>query len=278
MTIKLIVTADDCGLARCIDDSTAALFHKGMVTTASLITNYPHVKDTVAALGSLPNLEMGVHLNLTEGEPLSQKALQSDLVVASGRFRNRLFLLAQSVFLASNLQRAIETELRAQIEHFIDLAGYPPAHLTTHMHFHMLPALRDIVYRLGKEYGVRWIRNSDFRASAVPLHPLLSTTLKQQEASRSFFVPDYLAAVMAYLSFPPEQMLSDLLKLNGTVEMVVHPSEPHDNHFPRHTAYFPSERNRETRYLERLFMLLEPHLGHEVELMTTVEGVRVEEN
>jgi predicted glycoside hydrolase/deacetylase ChbG (UPF0249 family) len=278
MTIKLIVTADDCGLARSIDDSTAALFHKGMVTTASVITNYPHVKASVTALGDLPNLEMGVHLNLTEGEPLSKNALQSDLVGASGRFRNRLALLAQSVFPVNSLQRAIEAELRAQIEHFIDLTGQQPGHLTAHMHFHMLPALRDIVYRLGTEYGVRWIRNSDFRASPVPLHPLLNTVPKQREAARSFFVPHYLVAVMAYLSFPPEQMLNDLLKLNGIVEIVVHPSEPEDKHFPRHTAYFPAERNRETRYLEKLFTLLEPHLGKGVELMNTAEGVRVEQN
>ena len=49
-------------------------------------------------------------------------------------------------------------------------------------------------------------------------------------------------------------------------------------HFPRHTAYFPAERNRETRYLEKLFILLEPHLGKRIELMYTVEGVRVEQN
>src|SRR5688500_3836027 len=121
MTIKLIVTADDCGLAQSIDDSTAVLFHKGMVTTASIMTNYPHVEHTVDALGSLPNLEMGVHLNLTEGEPLSKHALQSDLVRSSGRFRNHLTLFAQSVFPSGSLQRAIEVELRTQIEHFIAL-------------------------------------------------------------------------------------------------------------------------------------------------------------
>lgn len=273
MTIKLIVTADDCGLAQCIDHSTATLFQKGMVSTASIIMNYPHVNHALDNFQRLPQLELGVHLNLTEGEPLSDVAKKSDLVRGNGRFRNRVFLFAQALFLSDVMQATIEAECRVQIETFIERTGHHPAHLTAHMHFHMFPSLREIVYRLADEYDVQWVRNSDFRASPVPLHPMLDTTPDTVEKHPNFFVPDYLMAVMAYLNVPPEQMVKDILKLNGTVEIVTHPSEPEDIHFPADTSYPPAERNKEMRYLEKLFDLLTPHLGGTVEVVNTLGTV-----
>jgi predicted glycoside hydrolase/deacetylase ChbG (UPF0249 family) len=270
MTIKLIVTCDDCGLSQGIDQSAAALFQKGMVSTASIMTNFPHVQHSFDLLGRYPNFELGVHLNLTEGEPLTRNALKSDLVRASGRFRNRLTFFAQAVFPSVDLQQAIEIELQEQIERFIKHSGHHPAHLTTHMHFHIFPALREIVYRLAEEYNIRWVRNSDFRESVVPLIPVLNSTPKTVESPHSFFVPDYLVVVLAYLDYPHEQLLNDVLKLQGIVEIVVHPSEPEDIHFPRNVAYRPAERNRETRYLEAFFELLEPHLGSDVEVVNSV--------
>jgi predicted glycoside hydrolase/deacetylase ChbG (UPF0249 family) len=275
MAIRLIITADDCGLAQSIDHATGTLFQKGMVTTASIIMNYPHVEHAFDYLSRLPQLELGVHLNLTEGDPMSQNALTSDLVRASGRFRNRLYLFAQAVFLSEKMQQAIEAEFRTQIEYFITLSGRHPAHLTAHMHFHMFPSIRDIVYRLAEGYQVQWVRNSDFRSSVIPLHPMLDTKPRTDETAHHFFVPDYLVAVQAYLDFPAEQMLHDILKLNGTVEIVVHPSQPQDIHFPPDASYPPNERHRESQYLEKLFELMQPYLGNEIEIINTMGQSRV---
>jgi chitin disaccharide deacetylase len=270
MPIKLIITADDCGLSQGINDSTGALFDKGIMSSASIMMNYPNVYDAFDYFSSIDGIETGVHLNLTEGEPLSQAALRSDLVRASGRFRNKFSLYAQSVFLPTNIQTAMEIEFRAQIEKYIELSGHAPAHLTTHMHFHVFPAVRDIVYRLATEYGVQWVRNHDFRASLVPMHPLLHKMPKNGKKPRSFFVPDYIAVVKAYLDLPYTLMQNDLLKLDGTVELVVHPSLPKDDQFPHDAIYSPAERNRETVYLEKLMRLLEPYLGNQIEVVNTV--------
>ena len=271
MPIKLIITADDCGLSQGINNSTGALYEKGMLSSASMMMNYPNVYDAVDYFKSIHGIETGVHLNLTEGEPLSKAALRSDLVRASGRFRNKFLLYAQSVFLPTNVQTAMEIEFRAQIERFIELSGHAPAHLTTHMHFHVFPAVRDIVYRLATEYGVQWVRNHDFRTSLVPMHPLLNKTPKNGKTPRSFFVPDYIAVVKAYLDLPHTLLQNDLLKLDGTVELVVHPSVAEDSYFPRDATYSPLERNRETLYLENLMQLLEPYFGSEIEVVNSAD-------
>lgn len=267
MTIKLIITADDCGLSQGIDHATGALFDKGMLSVASILMNYPHVEHAFDYFGRLPNLETGVHLNLTEGEPLSKIAKKSDLVHSSGRFRNKLFLYAQALFLSTKMQAVIEVEFRSQIERYITLAGQAPTHITTHMHFHVFPSMRDIVYRLAEEYDVQWVRNHDFRSSIVPLHPLLDRTSKTAQTPHNFLVPDYMAVVKAYLEFPHSFMQNDILKLEGIVEIVVHPSVPEDIHFPHDATYSPAARNREVVYLQKVFELLAPYLGQEVEVI-----------
>ncbi|MDQ7024885.1 MAG: ChbG/HpnK family deacetylase [Anaerolineae bacterium] len=272
MAIKLIITADDCGLSQGIDHAAGSLFDKGMVSTASIMMNYPHVGHSFDYFGRLPNLETGIHLNLTEGEPLSEIAQKSDLVRSSGRFRNKLFLYAQALFLSTKMQNAIEVEFRSQIERFIALAGQTPTHITTHMHFHVFPAIRDIIYHLAEEYDVQWVRNHDFRSSLVPMHPLLDTRSKIAETPHNFFIPDYLTVVKAYLEFPHSFMQHDILKLEGIVEIVVHPSAPEDIHFPHDASYSPAARHREVVYLEKVFDLLAPQMGHEIEVIN-ISGV-----
>lgn len=268
MTIKLIVTCDDCGLSQGIDQSTAGLFERGMVSSGSVMTNFQNVQQSFELFSRYPNLELGVHLNLTDGSPITELAKRSDLVNSKGWFRNRFVLFARSVFLSSDIREAMEEEMRAQIEVFLQ-AGLQPAHLTTHIHFHVFPAVREIVYQLAEEYRVQWVRNSDFRLAVVPMNLALDTTPDDGESPHNFMVPDYLVMLRAYLDYPPDLMLRDILKLQGTVELVVHPSTPNDHQYPSQIAYLPDKRNRETRYLEQFFEALEPHLGADIQIVNT---------
>ena len=68
--MKLIVNADDLGYSPHRDRGIFQAFYKGIVTSASLVVNGASSEQAVKEALSV-GLEMGLHLNLTEGKPLT---------------------------------------------------------------------------------------------------------------------------------------------------------------------------------------------------------------
>jgi predicted glycoside hydrolase/deacetylase ChbG (UPF0249 family) len=142
-------------------------------------------------------------------------------------------------------------------------AGIQPAHITTHHHFHSMPALRNIIRDLARDYQVSWVRNSELRLAIIPFNPVFS-----QKIDKNFpNTPDYLTIVQMWREYPPENLLNAILKLDGWLELVVHPCLATDPTYPSDVIYSPLERNREVEYLQSFFALLQAHLGKEVELL-----------
>lgn len=262
MSIQLIITGDDCGLSDGINHATLRLYKRGMLSSASLMTNFPAAHHAITLFQQHPELEMGVHLNLSDGLPLTQLAADGDLTRSDGRFHDRYLLWAKALFPSTALLELIEAELRAQIDVLVK-AGIQPAHLTSHCHFHAIPAIREIVYRLAAEYGVLWVRSTDYRATSIPNNWLL------QKQSRSapdlpFVVPDYLVTLRHWLEKPAADLLDEIHSLNGIVELIVHPGDYHDLSFPAGVRYTPAERQQEMVYLEEFCELLERQTEIEV--------------
>jgi len=254
MSVELLVTCDDCGLSEGINQAVHDLYVKHHVTVASVMTNFPAAQHAFELFQPLRGLEIGVHLNLSDGFPLTELPTSSELIRSDGHFRDRLLLYAQSFFPSSTLRASIRNELIAQIE-VCRRAGFEPAHLTTHTHFHVIPALREIVFELADTYNVNWVRAIRYRATILPFNPIL-TPDPLPDAPASYGVPDYTIPIKYWLETPPEQLLQTLSEVTGRVEMVVHPSYTPDPTFPSEVRYLPEERHREQRYLEQVMTAL----------------------
>ncbi len=139
----LIVNADDLGHAPGINRGIVKAHLDGIVTTSTVLTNYPDAPQGVElALAQAPRLELGVHFNLTEGRPVSDPAAVPSLVDEDGRFcgPERMGVAAQT-WQADDLER----ELRAQVDRFVALAGQPPHHLDSH---HGAPQWHPVALRI----------------------------------------------------------------------------------------------------------------------------------
>lgn len=255
MTIQLLVTCDDCGLSEGINLTAARLHEQGLVTCASLMTNFPAVSHALDLFRQHPALELGVHLNLSDGFPVSPLEPNTELIRADGQFRDRYMLFARGVFPSDGMMEQMRTELRAQIEVMCQ-AGLQPAHLTTHCHFHVLPALRELVYDLAEEYGVTWVRSYSHKATSIPFNPLIDKGT-QERKTKAFIVPNYIVTLRHWLDKSPEAMLTELRSLNGTVEIVVHGGMMNDETFPMDVRYNPQDRYYETVYLEKVYRLMQ---------------------
>jgi len=163
---QLIVNADDFGMAPGVNRAILQAHRTGIVTSTSLLANSSAFDEAVAAARSTPSLAIGVHLNLTEGRPISNPALLGPLLNSSGEFLGN----AEALFLRLVTGRvpldAVEREYHAQIQR-VFAAGIRPTHLDGHHHVHMWPPIFSITARLAAEYGLAGVRSSRERRAGI---------------------------------------------------------------------------------------------------------------
>lgn len=250
----LIITCDDCGLSEGINVASAALHEAGIATTASVMTNFPAAQHAFDLFARYPTLELGVHLNLTDGLPLTRPVSPSAITQRDARFRRKGALHLRALFPTGRFRSLVEAELRQQIEVFFS-AGLQPKHLTTHQHFHVLPALRDLVLDLAREYDVPWVRAHNLGAGVVPHNPFYRPQ-SSNPAYEDIAMPDYLVGIKWWVGRSPQRLAGLLAALEGAVELVIHPCTPSDSSYPQEVAYPPYERHAEVRFLEQVYPLL----------------------
>ena len=132
--------ADDFGLAPGICAGIARLAQAQRLTAVSCITNSPHWEEAAALLTRFPTtVETGLHINLTEGRPLSPRLarLWPKLPSLPGLIlRAHLGLLPRA---------EIRSEVHAQLAAFRAATGAAPKFIDGHQHVHHLPGLRSII-------------------------------------------------------------------------------------------------------------------------------------
>jgi len=157
MDRRIIINADDFGLCEGVNEAVAQAHSEGVLTSATIMANMPAASEAVKIAKEMPTLGVGVHLNLTEGPPVSEEACVERLIDADGRFACSPIRLSLLSLAGHRIRNAIRAELAAQIQWLID-RGLKPTHLDSHEHIHAIPALFSIVYQLAGRFGIRAVR------------------------------------------------------------------------------------------------------------------------
>jgi predicted glycoside hydrolase/deacetylase ChbG (UPF0249 family) len=105
----------------------------------------------------LPNLSIGCHVVLIDGEPVLPPARLPSLT-QSGRFRDDLKTFAARALMGQLDKAEIVAEATAQIRK-VQAAGVYVSHLDTHKHTHIFPKVLRPLLVAAAECGVRAIRN-----------------------------------------------------------------------------------------------------------------------
>lgn len=267
---NLIVTADDCGLSEGINLATASLCEKGIVTAVSVMTNFEASHHALELFARYPKLDMGIHLNLTDGVPLSKTLDLRGLIDGSGKFRGRWALFSNALAAQRGLLSAVKAELAAQIAFFLD-AGFKPRHLTTHLHFHAFRSLQSIVFELAQEYKIEWVRNKVLVRAVVPHNIFLPQTRDAMQLENPGIIPspDYLLVFQFWIRHEnPKRLAAKLLNLEGTTELVIHPCLEQDPTYPKDVVYRPRYRFREMQYFEQFLQFLSTEYPNDFRLTT----------
>jgi len=151
----LVVNADDYGYYHCVSRGILKSARHGIVTATGIFANSPYLGEHVAWLRDYPQLDLGVHLNLTEREPLTV-GMRDRLGQWAGRFPAK-FALVKAIFSGTVRAEDVKAEWRAQIERCLD-EGLTLTFLNSHEHIHMLPGLFQVTRALADEYGIAHVR------------------------------------------------------------------------------------------------------------------------
>ena len=154
---RLVLCADDAGLAGPLSRRIASLLASGRLTATSLLACGPAFGEAVEALRAARVSEAGVHLCVVGGEtPLSPRASVASLA-PSGRFPEAWPAVAARV--AAGLVRLseVEREWEAQLA-AVREAGFRLTHLDSHQHLHLLPRLVPVAIALARRFDVPFVR------------------------------------------------------------------------------------------------------------------------
>jgi predicted glycoside hydrolase/deacetylase ChbG (UPF0249 family) len=151
----LIVNADDYGYFDCVSRGILQSAAHGIVTATGVFATAPHLPEHAAWLRDCEVLDAGVHLNLTDGNPLTRD-MRKAVSRWAGRFPGK-FALAMAVTAGAIGIERVRLEWRAQIERCLE-SGLRVTFLNSHEHVHMLPMLLPVAVALAGEFGIAHLR------------------------------------------------------------------------------------------------------------------------
>jgi chitin disaccharide deacetylase len=154
---RLIVTADDFGLAPEVNEAVEQAHRRGVLSAASLMVGAPATADAVARARLMPRLRVGLHLVLVEGRPVASAEDIRDLLDGSGRLRTDLAAYGLAIMIRPAVRRQLRTEIRAQFEVF-RATGLGLDHVDAHQHYHLHPAIMAELLDIGRDYGMKALR------------------------------------------------------------------------------------------------------------------------
>jgi chitin disaccharide deacetylase len=267
---QVIINADDFGLTKGINLGIIKAFNEGVVTSTNAVVNGDFFEHG-AGLIRETDLSIGIHLNLTLGNPLlSQNGCRTLTDKDGGFFRYPRFI--RRILLNRVDPLEIKKEFRAQIERFLK-SGLSCSHINTHKHIGTIPSILSIILELTKEFGIRKMRHPD-EAGLFPGKIILNNFFKR-ETIRSNIVsflarraktklsrqniafPDYFFGISESGFRENENRFAFFLKScrEGISEIMCHPSLMEDApHGTGHGRYGPKRRFWE------LEMLTDPRL------------------
>ena len=156
---RLIVSADDFAYSEGVSRGILHAAQDGIVTATGVLSNSPHFASHAKWLKGVSKLDVGVHLNLTFGTPVTEgmKATLRGLRQGRDDFCEDKFWTAIAILSGKIPLRVIETEWDAQIRLCID-CRLPVQFLNSHEHLHALPSLFRLTRELAERHSVAHVR------------------------------------------------------------------------------------------------------------------------
>lgn len=150
-----IVNADDFGLTESCTKAIAEAFRQGLISSTTACANGEAIEEAYRIAKENGFLHcVGIHINLTEGSPLTVGMKNDPFFCENGIFHGQINRLKKP---GKGTLANLDAEVAAQIERLREL-GFPITHADSHHHIHTAIFLTATIERVLKRYGIGKIR------------------------------------------------------------------------------------------------------------------------
>lgn len=190
---NIIINGDDFGMNERNSHAIAEAFEKGLITDTTLMANEGFFQEAVAMAKEQGIADhIGIHLNLTQGVPLTEDIKGQARFVKDGCFCKGYDHKSP---LTKGEESAIYTELKAQVER-IQNAGIRINHADSHHHVHTDIYIAPIAAKICKEHGIDKIRLCRNLRKDPGIDHSYIIEFHQWLKKQGFITTDYFAYVM----------------------------------------------------------------------------------
>lgn len=231
---KIIVNADDFGRHELINRAVERAFKSGCLKSATLMAGGVAFEDAVEVAKKNPNLGVGIHFTLANGNPILPPKEIPSLVTEEGTFHGNYVKFLKR-YLSGKISLAeVRSELAAQLEK-ISRTGLTLTHFDSHQHLHHVPGIVEIVLDLATTAKISAMRVADTKLFDGELDSLgkflgrlglgsLAKFAAYMAHKKNFKTPEHFAGIVAGESFSENFMLKLIENLReGTTEVMLHP-------------------------------------------------------
>jgi len=160
--MSLIVNADDFGKSEDVNRAIKECFEKGYINRTTLMANMPGALKATEIANQCGFMEkVGLHINLTEGRPLTEGiAKNPDFCDENGMFNAAFYRSTiKRLYMDKKSVNDIYCEIKAQFDKYHEL-GFALNHIDSHHHVHTNYPVLKALKMLSKEYSFSSIRLS----------------------------------------------------------------------------------------------------------------------
>jgi predicted glycoside hydrolase/deacetylase ChbG (UPF0249 family) len=147
---RLIVNADDFGMAPEVNEAVERANRHGVLRSASLMVGAPAAADAIERARRLTALAVGLHVVLVNGRPVLPAERLPDLVDERGEFLSDLVQAGVRFFFRPGVRAQLAAEIRAQFERFKQ-TGLTLDHADAQSHMHVHPTVFCLILEIGRE-------------------------------------------------------------------------------------------------------------------------------
>jgi chitin disaccharide deacetylase len=157
---RLIINADDFGLAPGVNRAIVELQQAGALTSTTLMATGPYFSPAVYMAFAQPGLAVGCHVVLVDGSPCLRPVEVPSLLDPrdSSSFRMTVGRFVSDLLRGRIRGKEIEAEAIAQIRR-IQSSGLTVSHIDSHKHLHAFPRVLAPLLRAARHCGVPCVRN-----------------------------------------------------------------------------------------------------------------------
>ena len=224
--MRLIINADDCGYSKTNNSHIKQAIEKGKITSTTIMANMPEVEEAICLYETYrTDISFGIHLNLTEGEPL----INSQTLVDFGYYA---FNEGRACFNFDNAEQfrykrlpkavkdAIYRELAAQITKLKNM-GIELSHIDSHQHIHTCASLMGVIAQLSKDFNLPKVRRIKNYVSphSMSFWGRQAWYILSKTHNRHYIMANYFSSFQDFFNNPALLSLKD----KDSLELMVHP-------------------------------------------------------